>query len=57
MCLEIYELKSLLFLIAPGLALKAALKKTKVKLDLSTDISMLLKIEKGNRGEICRTIH
>ena len=31
----------------PGLAQKAALKKIKVELELSTDIDMLLMVEKG----------
>ena len=47
MCLEIYELDPAKFLSAPGLAWQAALKKTKVKLDLLTDIDMLLTVEKG----------
>ena len=38
MCLEIYELDPAKFLPAPGLAWQAALKKTKVKLHLLTDI-------------------
>ena len=33
------------FLTVPGLAWQAALKKTKVKLDLLTDINMLLMVE------------
>ena len=37
-CLEIYELDPAKFLPAPGLAWQAALKKTKVKLHLLTDI-------------------
>ena len=49
MCLEIYELGPAKFLSAPGLVWQAALKKTKVKLDLLTDIDMLLMVEKGNR--------
>ena len=52
MCLEIYELDPAKFLSAPGLAWQAALKKTKVKLDLLTDIDMLLKVEKGIRGRV-----
>ena len=57
MCLEIYELDLANFLWAPGLAWPAALKKTKARLHLWTDISMLLMLEKGIRGGICRTIH
>ena len=34
---------------APGLAWQAALKKTNVKLDLLTDVDMLLMVEKGIR--------
>ena len=40
--LEIYELDPAHFLSAPGSAWQAVLKKTKVKLDLLTDINMLL---------------
>ena len=42
MCIEIYELDPAHFLPAPGLAWQACLKKTKVKLELLTDIDMLL---------------
>ena len=49
-CLEIYELDPAHFLSAPGLKCQAALKKTKLKLDLLTDIDMLLMVEKGIRG-------
>ena len=45
------------FLSAPGLACQAALKKTKVKLDLLTDINMLLMVEIGKRRGICHSIH
>ena len=40
MCLEIYELDSVRFISAPGLAWQAALKKREVELDLLTDIGM-----------------
>ena len=42
MCLEIYGLDPAHFLFAPGLAWQVALNKTKVKLDLLTDVDMLL---------------
>ena len=45
------------FLSAPGLAWQAALKKTKVKIDLLNDIDMLLMIEKGIRGGIYHLIY
>ena len=43
-CIKIYELDPAKFLSAPGLAWQAALKKTKVKLDLLTNIDMLLMV-------------
>ena len=56
-CIEIYELDPAHFLSAPGLAWQACLKKTKVELELLTDIDMLLMIEKGIRRGICQSIH
>ena len=56
-CIEIYELDPAHFLSAPGLAWQACLKKTKVELELLTDIDMLLMVEKGIRGGICQAIH
>ena len=40
-----------------GLAWQAALKKTKVKLDLLTGINVWLLIKKGIRGGICHAIY
>ena len=57
MSLKIYELDPVKFISAPGLAWQAALKKTEVKLDLLTDIDMLLMVEKGIKGGICHAIH
>ena len=56
-CIERYELDPAHFLSAPGLAWQACLKKTKVELELLTDIDMLLMVEKGTRGGICQAIH
>ena len=57
MYIEIYELDPARFLTAPALAWQAVLNETNVKLDLLTDIDMLLMVEKGIRGEICHAIH
>ena len=45
-----YELNSAKFLSAPGLARQAVLKKTKIKLDLLTDMDMLLMVEKSRKS-------
>ena len=42
---------------APGLAWQACLKKTKVELELLTNIDILLMVKKGVRGGICHAIH
>ena len=49
-CIEIYELDSAHFLSVPGLAWQAYFKKTNIKLELLTDIDMLLMVERGIRG-------
>ena len=53
---EIYELDPGKPFSAPGLAWKAALKKTKVKLDLLIDIDLLLMAENGITGGISPTL-
>ena len=57
MCLKFYHLDHVKFLSAPGLAWQAALKNTEGKLELLTDIDMLLMVEKGIKGGICHAIH
>ena len=57
MCLEIYRLDPEKFISAPGVAFQAALKMTKVELDLLTGIDMLLTVEKGIREGIRNAIH
>ena len=56
MCLEIYVLDPAHFFPTRN-GMVSSLKKTKVKLDLLTDIDMLLMVEKGIRGGICHAIH
>ena len=56
MCIKVYELDPAHFLSAPGLAWQACLKKTGMKLELLTNVVMLLMVEKGNRGRISRAI-
>ena len=56
MCLQIYEFHPACFFTSPDLVCQTPLKKTKVKLDLLTDIGMLLMAEKGIRGGICNSI-
>ena len=57
MCLKIFELDPAELLSAPILAWHAALKRKKVKLDLLTDINMLLIVEKGIRRGIWHSIY
>ena len=56
-CMEIYELDHAHFLSAPGLAWPVCLKKADVRLELLTDINMLLMVEIGIRDGICHAIH
>ena len=56
-CIEIYELDAAHFLSAPKLAWQACLKNIEIKLELLTDIDMLLIVEKGIRGGMCHAIH
>ena len=48
-CIEVYELDPANLLSAPELAWQACLKKTEIKLELLTDVDMLLMVEKGIR--------
>ena len=53
-CIEIYELDPAHFLSAPGLAWQACLKKTKIELELLTDIGMLLMVKKELEAELAK---
>ena len=57
MRIGIFELDLARFLAAPGLAQQTALKKTKVELELLTEIDMFLMVEKGIRSGICDSIN
>ena len=56
-CIEVCELDPANFLSAPGLAWQACLKKTDVKLQLISDLDMLLMVEARIRAGICHAIH
>ena len=51
-CIKNYKLDPGHYYTAPGLVWDAALKVTKVELELLTDIDMLLMVEKGIRGGV-----
>ena len=51
-CLENYKLDPAHYFTAPGLSWDAALKMTKVELELLSDVDMLLMVEKGIRGGV-----
>ena len=57
MCLNEHGLDPAHFLSAARLVWQACLKRTKVELQLLTDIDVLLMVEKGTRGGICQAIH
>ena len=57
LCLKEYKLDSAYFVTTPGLAMEACLKMAGVKLELLTDINMLLMFEKGIRGGLAQAIH
>ena len=56
-CIKEYELDPAHFLLLPGLAWQACLKKTNIELELLTDYDMLLMVEEGIRRGICQSIH
>ena len=56
-CLDNYGLDPAHFYTAPGLAWKACLKKTKIRLELLLYLDMLLMFEPGIRGGITQSVH
>ena len=56
-CLENYGLDPSHFYTVPGLAWKAFLKKTGIRLELLLDPDMLLMFERGIRGGITQSVH
>ena len=59
MCLKIYFLSntSCKIFFSSWISMASSFKKTKVKLELLTDIDMLLMVEKCIRGGICHSIY
>ena len=57
LCLKIYELDPAKFLSPPGLAWQTDSKTTIVKLDVLTDIDMLIMVETGIRWGLCHSIY
>ena len=56
-CLKNYGLDPAHFYTAPGLAWKACLKKTKIRLELLLDPDMLLMFDRGIRKGIIQSVH
>ena len=56
-CIEIYQPDPANFLSAPGLEWQACLKNTGIKLELLTDVNMLLMVEKRIKGGMCYAIY
>ena len=56
LCLREHKLDPAYFVSTPGLEMETCLKMTGVKLELLTDIDMVLMFEKGIRGGITQTI-
>ena len=55
-CIKTYKLDPAYFLSLSGLAWQACLKRTGVKLELISDIDVLLMIEEGIKGGICHSV-
>ena len=56
-CLKNYDLDPAHFYMAPGLAWKACLKKTKIRLELLLDPDMFLMFKRGIGGGITQSVH
>ena len=56
LCLKEYQLDPVYFVSTPSLAFEAMLKITKAKIELFTDINMVLMTEKGMRGGLTQVV-
>ena len=56
LCLNTYKLDPVYLLSLPGFAWQACLKHSRIKLELISDIDMLLMLEEGIRGGICHSV-
>ena len=57
LCMDNYGLDPAYFYTAPGLAWRACLKKTGIRLELLLDPDMLLMFERGIKGGITQSVH
>ena len=56
-CIKIYKLDPAHFLSVPGLSWQTCLKNKWVKLELLTDLDMLLMVEEGIRSGMCQAVY
>ena len=56
-CVKIYGFDPSYVYSAPGLAWQTCLKKIDIKLEILTEIDMLLMIKAGIRGGMCQSVH
>lgn len=56
-CMQAYGLDPAHYFTTPGLTFDAMLKYTNIKLELLTDVDMLLMVEKGVRGGVSQVSH
>ena len=57
MCIKVYELDPTHFFICTRISMASMFEENMCKIELLTDVDMLLMVEKGIRGGICHAIH
>ena len=56
-CIAIYKLDNFHFFISTWISMETCLRMSEKKVELSTDVDMLLMVKKRIRGGICHVIH